>query len=150
MVPWEFLFKETPGKSSDALEFRRRRSDSWDPQARHPNFRGEALDLDPPQGQPPHRHRFLGCKNHRFFAWEKVYQNPAGVEKTPSTSWWSCDRGGRSYTKDYEFHGPLFAGKGCGEKNWDFENSIKKTRLKTPWKKGAKKKPLEIWHTQVN
>ena len=58
-----------------------RRSDSWAPSWTTPTFGGEALDLDPPQGQPPHHHRFWDVKTSVFFSWEKVYQNPEGFEK---------------------------------------------------------------------
>ena len=146
MVPWEFLFKETPGKSSDALEFRRRRSDSWDPQARHPNFRGGGLGPWSPQGQPPHRHRFLGCKNHRFFFMrESIPKSRRSWKNTINIMviMWPWRE---ILHQGLWIPWATFCRQRLWRKNWDFENSIKKTRLKDPWKKGAKK---SLWRSDT-
>ena len=48
----------------------------------------------------------------------------------------------RSYTKDYEFHGPLFAGKGCVEKTGGTLRNQTKDSLEKSMGKKAQKKSL--------
>ena len=143
--------KKKPGKIQMPWSSDERRSDSWAPSWTTPTFGGEALDLDPPQGQPPHHHRFWDVKTSVFFSWEKVYQNPEGFEKKNiniNVIMWPWRE---------ILHQGLWIPwatfcrqRLCWKNRRDFEKSNKRLVGKIHGKKGTKKKPLEIWHTQVN
>ena len=118
-----------------------RRSDSWAPSWTTPTFGGEALDLDPPQGQPPHHHRFWDVKTSVFFHERKCTKIPKDLKKKKHQH--QCDHVTMAWDltpRTMNSMGHFLQAKVVLKKPAGLWEIKQKTRWKNPWEKRHKKK----------
>lgn len=133
--------KKPPGKIQMPWSSDERRSDSWAPSWTTPTFGGEALDLDPPQGQTTTPPPFLGCKNLGFFFMRESVPKSRRIWKKKHQH--QCDHVTMAWDltpRTMNSMGHFLQAKVVLKKPAGLWEIKQKTRWKNPWEKRHKKK----------